>query len=141
MKAQNDHKNQHANFGNEALRYMFVPFGASSRPALLAVPSRPALPPCPPSAQLDPASPLSLLPPFHQQIVWPVSVFLSWYIASNPLLFRGKTVIELGAGCGLASLVAARVGAATTWMTDGSEVCVLPPSPTRANSDPLVRNT
>ena len=46
----------------------------------------------------------------------------SRFIASNASLFRGKTVIELGAGCGLAGLVAARVGAAVTWMTDGSEV-------------------
>ena len=56
------------------------------------------------------------------QVVWPVSVFLSWFIARNPSIFRGQTVLEVGAGCGLPGLVAARVGARTVCLTDGSKV-------------------
>lgn len=56
------------------------------------------------------------------QIVWPVSVFLSWFVAARPAEFRGKVVVELGAGCGLAGVVAARVGARAAVLTDGSDV-------------------
>jgi hypothetical protein len=56
------------------------------------------------------------------QVVWPVSVFLSWFIAMRPELFRGQTVVELGAGCGLPGVLAARLGATTTVLTDGSSV-------------------
>lgn len=56
------------------------------------------------------------------QVVWPVSIFLSWFIVQRPELFRGRAVLEVGAGCGLPGLVAARVGAASVVLTDGSDV-------------------
>lgn len=56
------------------------------------------------------------------QVVWPVSVFLAWFVARRPENFRGQCVLEVGAGCGLPGLVASRVGATTTLLTDGSEV-------------------
>lgn len=39
------------------------------------------------------------------QIVWPVSIFLAHFIASNPHLYQHKTLVELGAGCGLPGTV------------------------------------
>mmetsp|Transcript_38300 Transcript_38300/g.50476 ORF Transcript_38300/g.50476 Transcript_38300/m.50476 type:complete len:279 (+) Transcript_38300:260-1096(+) len=57
------------------------------------------------------------------QIVWPVSVFLSWYIAQNCNLFECKKVVELGAGCGLSGLVASQFSAQTA-LTDGNEIVV-----------------
>jgi hypothetical protein len=56
------------------------------------------------------------------QVVWPVSVFLTWFIVQRPEFFIGQHVVELGAGCGLPGLVAARVGAASSHLTDGSTV-------------------
>ncbi|OQR97888.1 hypothetical protein ACHHYP_09851 [Achlya hypogyna] len=55
------------------------------------------------------------------QVVWPVSILLSWFVASNRDLFRGKTVLEVGAGAGLAGFVAAQF-AAHTAITDGNDV-------------------
>lgn len=56
------------------------------------------------------------------QVVWPVSIFVAWFVARCPDVFRHKSVLEVGAGCGLPGLVASRVGAATTLLTDGSDV-------------------
>jgi hypothetical protein len=55
------------------------------------------------------------------QIVWPVSVFLAWFVATNEPLFRAKTIVELGAGTGLGGFVSARVSAHTV-LTDGNDV-------------------
>ena len=55
------------------------------------------------------------------QIVWPVSVFLAWFVAANEPLFRGKTVVELGSGTALGGFVSARVSAHTA-LTDGNGV-------------------
>jgi len=57
------------------------------------------------------------------QVVWPVSIFLSYYIARNLELFAGRRVAELGAGCGLSGLVASQF-AAGTCLTDGVDVVV-----------------
>jgi Lysine methyltransferase len=58
------------------------------------------------------------------QIVWPVSVLLSHYLASIDL--RDKTVLELGAGgTALPSITAAYQGAATVIATDGNDSAVL----------------
>jgi hypothetical protein len=55
------------------------------------------------------------------QIVWPASVILSWFIDHNCDLFKGKKVIELGAGCGLAGILAAKF-AKEVILTDGNDI-------------------
>ena len=56
------------------------------------------------------------------QIVWPASIILCWYLAHHRLdLLENKTVLELGAGCGLAGFYAAKFCSHTT-ITDGNEV-------------------
>jgi predicted nicotinamide N-methyase len=57
------------------------------------------------------------------QILWPVSVLLSHYVASErgSSLVRGRTVVELGAGCGLPGMVAAHF-ADRVLLTDGNDV-------------------
>lgn len=56
------------------------------------------------------------------QIVWPASKNLGWFVAKNGTeIFEGKTIIELGAGCGLAGFVASQFGSFTT-ITDGNEI-------------------
>lgn len=57
------------------------------------------------------------------QIVWPVSVFLGYYVVQKEDKFRGKHVCELGAGCGLSGLVASQA-AGKTVLTDGNDVIV-----------------
>jgi predicted nicotinamide N-methyase len=58
------------------------------------------------------------------QIIWPVSVLLSHYLASSPgrQLLRKRNVVEMGAGCGLAGLVASHVDANQVILTDGNDV-------------------
>jgi predicted nicotinamide N-methyase len=41
--------------------------------------------------------------------MWPSAVVLSLFLVTDPSLVRGKRVIEIGAGCGLTGLVAARL--------------------------------
>lgn len=61
-----------------------------------------------PDEQLDPFAE-DLCPYFG--ILWEAAEGLAEYIAENPKLFRNKTVLELGCGLGLPSLVAAHLGA------------------------------
>lgn len=42
-------------------------------------------------------------------VMWPSAVVLSRWLVSNPIELQGKTVLELGAGCGLTGLVAAKI--------------------------------
>ena len=42
-------------------------------------------------------------------VMWPSAVVLSRWLVSNPTVLRGKKVLELGAGCGLTGLVAAKI--------------------------------
>mmetsp|Transcript_9308 Transcript_9308/g.22860 ORF Transcript_9308/g.22860 Transcript_9308/m.22860 type:complete len:460 (-) Transcript_9308:29-1408(-) len=42
-------------------------------------------------------------------VMWPSAVVLSRWLVSNPTALHGKTVLELGAGCGLTGLVAAKI--------------------------------
>uniref|UniRef100_A0A7S4APW1 FAM86 N-terminal domain-containing protein n=1 Tax=Pseudo-nitzschia australis TaxID=44445 RepID=A0A7S4APW1_9STRA len=42
-------------------------------------------------------------------VMWPSAVVLSRWLVSNPEEVRGKTVLELGSGCGLTGLVAAKI--------------------------------
>ncbi|XP_062144206.1 uncharacterized protein LOC133851687 isoform X2 [Alnus glutinosa] len=52
--------------------------------------------------------------------VWPCSVILAEYVWQQRLRFSGASVVELGAGTSLPSLVAAKVGADVT-ITDHSD--------------------
>ena len=58
------------------------------------------------------------------QLIWPVSVLLSHYLASSRgrQLVHKRNVVEMGAGCGLAGLVASHVGAHQVILTDGNEI-------------------
>lgn len=42
-------------------------------------------------------------------VMWPSAVVLSRWLVSNPTELYGKTVLELGAGCGLTGLVASKI--------------------------------
>ena len=46
---------------------------------------------------------------------------MGWFVALSPQFFRGRSVCELGAGCGLSGLVAAHT-ASSVVLTDGNEV-------------------
>lgn len=60
-----------------------------------------------PNEQLDPFAE-DLCPYFG--ILWPSAEALSQYLADNPSLVKNKTVLELGCGLGLPSLVATHLG-------------------------------
>jgi 2-polyprenyl-3-methyl-5-hydroxy-6-metoxy-1,4-benzoquinol methylase len=51
--------------------------------------------------------------------VWLGAEIMAEYLARNPATVRGKSVLELGAGLGLCSLIAHRLGAARVISTDG----------------------
>ncbi|KAF0852795.1 mitochondrial calmodulin-lysine N-methyltransferase [Andalucia godoyi] len=53
--------------------------------------------------------------------VWPAEEALSYYIFENVADFRGKSVLEIGCGCGLAGLVAAKGGSGFVSLTDANE--------------------
>lgn len=57
------------------------------------------------------------------QIMWPVSVLLAHYLASDRgrSILKGRRVIELGAGCGLPGLVAS-LFCESVVVTDGNEI-------------------
>lgn len=55
------------------------------------------------------------------QIVWPASVLLCWFIFQHHHVLEGRTVLELGAGCGLAGFFACRY-ASQVMITDGNDV-------------------
>jgi len=42
-------------------------------------------------------------------VMWPSAIILSRWLISNPHVIKDKTVLELGAGCGLVGIVAARI--------------------------------
>lgn len=53
--------------------------------------------------------------------IWKGSEILSGYLALNAEIVRGKSILELGAGVGLAGLTAYRLGATQLLLTDGDE--------------------
>lgn len=55
--------------------------------------------------------------------LWPASIALAHDVASRPEEFRGRTVLELGAGTGLPGIVAASLGARVV-QTDRQEVAM-----------------
>lgn len=46
---------------------------------------------------------------FSHPVMWPSAVVLSRWLMTNPSAVTGKRVLELGAGCGLTGLLAARI--------------------------------
>jgi predicted nicotinamide N-methyase len=50
--------------------------------------------------------------------IWPPALSLARYLDSSEQQVAGKTVLELGAGCGLVGLVAAHLGAEHVTLTD-----------------------
>jgi predicted nicotinamide N-methyase len=54
-------------------------------------------------------------------MVWPASSFLCEYIIKNRKIFKKQKVVELGAGCGIGGLVAAKY-ASEVLITDGNEL-------------------
>lgn len=71
------------------------------------------------------------------QVIWVCSIVTSWYVAhAGRARVAGEDVLELGAGCGLCGLTAARVGAARVFLTDNEpEVLAL----LRANVEKYAR--
>lgn len=78
----------------------------------------------PPPHSLPLAQPISVrVPPqavqsLHADAVWDASIRISDTICTGKLDVRGKRVVELGAGAGLPSLMAARFGAREVVLTD-----------------------
>lgn len=53
--------------------------------------------------------------------VWPSSLVLSAYLVSNSKLCKARTFYEIGAGCGLPTLVAAKLGASKCYLTEKNQ--------------------
>ena len=53
--------------------------------------------------------------------VWPAALILSQYLAQSPDVVKGKTVLELGAGCGVCGMIAGMCGAVSVILTDCAE--------------------
>ena len=54
--------------------------------------------------------------------IWPASLVLSNFLIKNPSLVQGRSVIELGASHGMASMVASSLGASFVAATDRQHV-------------------
>lgn len=71
---------------------------------------------------------LSALEEKHEEIsgqrAWPGSLLLACHLYAHPRVVRGACVLELGAGCGLVGMLAARLGARATLITDGDAATV-----------------
>lgn len=50
--------------------------------------------------------------------VWPAALSFGAHLAAHPELVRGKRVVELGAGSGVAGIMCAAFGAKHVWLTD-----------------------
>ena len=74
------------------------------------------------------------------QIVWPVSIYLAWFVARNRWRFDGQQMLELGAGAGLPGMVASRF-AGGALLTDGNELVLelLQQNVDRQRADGFVR--
>jgi predicted nicotinamide N-methyase len=56
--------------------------------------------------------------------MWPAAAILSHWLVSNPSVVVGKRVVELGAGCGLTGLTAARIQKDHTSDATSQDACV-----------------
>lgn len=59
----------------------------------------------------------SLFPPSFS-VMWPSAVALSRWLISNPHVIKNRSVLELGAGCGLSGLVASSLEPSSMVLTD-----------------------
>ena len=55
---------------------------------------------------------------FYGEYIWPASLVLCDFLKRNSELVRGKRVLELGSGTGIAGLYAAKLGAEHVTLTD-----------------------
>jgi len=53
--------------------------------------------------------------------VWPAGQLLAEYLFANPSFVAGKDVLEMGAGCGLASILCCKLGAKDVYATDAKQ--------------------
>ncbi|MFY7777236.1 MAG: class I SAM-dependent methyltransferase [Elstera sp.] len=60
----------------------------------------------------------SNLPPPYWAFAWPGGQALARYLLDHPELVAGKRVLDLGAGCGITSLAAAKAGAISVLAAD-----------------------
>jgi tRNA G26 N,N-dimethylase Trm1 len=73
---------------------------------------------------------------------WQASLLMLEYLTENVQLIKGKSILEIGAGCGLIGIAAKKLGAAAVVMTDVAELVIerihdniaLNPSITSVNS-------
>jgi len=56
--------------------------------------------------------------------LWPGSLILAQYLTHISEDIKGRTVLELGAGSGICSMLARRLGAAVVMVTDGDDECI-----------------
>jgi predicted nicotinamide N-methyase len=64
------------------------------------------------------------LPPPYWAFAWPGGQALARYLLDHPATVAGKTVLDFGAGCGIAALAAARAGAARVTAADIDDFAV-----------------
>lgn len=57
-------------------------------------------------------------------VMWPSAIALSRWLISNPHIFHGKIVLELGAGCGLVGITAALIIAQTKHHKSKQEIII-----------------
>lgn len=58
------------------------------------------------------------LPPPYWAFAWPGGQALARYVLDHPARVRGRRVLDLAAGCGIAAIAAAKAGAAAVTATD-----------------------
>lgn len=71
----------------------------------------------------DAARTLAEAPPYWS-LCWAAGIVSAGYLARNPYLVRGKTVVDFGAGSGVVGLAAARAGAAKVYALDCDRVAL-----------------
>jgi len=64
------------------------------------------------------------LPPPYWGVAWPGGLALARYILDNPALIRGRTVLDVGSGCGLCAIAAALSGGTVTAADTDPMACV-----------------
>lgn len=70
-------------------------------------------------AELQARGEASAVPPPYWSIAWVGGQALARYVLDHPALLRDRTVLDFGAGCGIAAIAAAKAGAA--WV-EASEI-------------------
>jgi predicted nicotinamide N-methyase len=50
--------------------------------------------------------------------IWPAALSFGSWLCAHPAVVKGKSVLELGAGSGVAGIICAALGASEVWLTD-----------------------